>query len=166
MMPSDKRKELSCLLPLAAWLKLSAQAEMGSWLRKAHQGVGNPLAGCKRAVAGNVSGRALATPLQKRRAQLCKAHHLSAESSPTGAGRPACAGWRSKPPASVSGAKGDPLANNARPPVPASASRNVHSAFEVGLLSGKMMGRAFSSAIACAQQGVGMRGLAAAYVPA
>lgn len=47
------------------------------------------------------------------------------------------------------GRKGEPLANSTRPPVPSSASRNVHSAFDVGLLSGKMMGRALSSAIAC-----------------
>ena len=45
---------------------------------------------------------------------------------------------------------GLPLANSEPAPACASASPKVHSAREVGLLSGITMGRQLSSAIACA----------------
>lgn len=46
--------------------------------------------------------------------------------------------------------KGLPEANRTRPAVASQACWKVHSAFDVGFERGNMMGRSFSSAIACA----------------
>lgn len=60
-----------------------------------------------------------------------------------------CAAWRSELLGPLMLGNGLPLANSARPPEAAIASSKVHSAFVVGLLKGKMMGRLLQADIAC-----------------
>ena len=58
----------------------------------------------------------------------------------------ACAGYKVRPPYFMGG-NGLPDAKTTCPSLHRTACSNVHSAFDVGLLSGMMMGRSFSAAI-------------------